>query len=102
MPRAFAALDRRTSLDGSAKDFAKVRCSCGKKGFRNVGIFPSMLFRVSRIAPTMLLAMFNVLDINLGLTFYVHGSFRNNSYQRACNLRDERSESISTGAVYDV
>lgn len=102
VPKAFAALDRRTSLEGSAKDLAKVRCSCGKKGFRNVGIFPSMLFSVSRIAPSMQLAMLNVLDINPLLTFHLHGSFGNNSYQRACNLSDKRSEGIGTSAIDDV
>jgi hypothetical protein len=50
VPRHFAALDRNTSLDVSAKDFAKVRCSCGKNGLRNVGIFSNKLLRVSKIA----------------------------------------------------
>lgn len=52
VPSAFAALDRRTSLEVSAKDLANVRWSCGRKGFRRVGIFSKRLFRVSKIAAT--------------------------------------------------
>lgn len=59
VPNALAALVRRTSLDVSAKDFAKVRCSCGKNGFKNVGIFSSRLFRVRRIAAIPGLALVN-------------------------------------------
>ena len=50
VPKAFAARERRTSLPVSANDFAKVRCNCGKKGFRNSGIFSSRLFNVNKIA----------------------------------------------------
>ena len=50
VPRAFAALDLRTSLVVSARDLAKVRCNCGRKGLRKRGIFSSRLFRVSSIA----------------------------------------------------
>lgn len=50
VPKAFAARDRKTSLVGSARDLANVRCNWGRNGFRNVGIFPRRLFSVSRIA----------------------------------------------------
>ena len=50
VPSALAALDRNTSLVGSANDFANVLCSCGRNGFKNVGIFSSILFNVKRIA----------------------------------------------------
>lgn len=56
VPNALAALVRRTSLEVSAKDFANVRCSCGKNGFKNVGIFSSRLFSVRRIAAAPRLA----------------------------------------------
>ena len=51
VPSALAALDRKSSLVVSAKDFANVLCNCGRKGFRKVGIFSSRLFNVRRIAP---------------------------------------------------
>jgi hypothetical protein len=50
VPRHLAALVRNTSLEVSAKDFAKVRCSCGRNGLRKVGIFSNKLLRVSRMA----------------------------------------------------
>ena len=50
VPRALAALDLRTSLVVSARDFANIRCSCGRNGLRARGIFSSRLFRVSSIA----------------------------------------------------
>lgn len=53
VPKAFAALDLRTSLEGSAKDLANVRCSWGKNGFKKVGSLLSMLFSVRRIAPKL-------------------------------------------------
>ena len=51
VPSAWAARDRKTSLEGSANDLAKVRCSWGRNGLRNRGIFSSKLFKVSKIAP---------------------------------------------------
>ena len=50
VPRALAALDLSISLEGSAKAFANVLCSWGKKGFKNVGIFSRRLFSVNKIA----------------------------------------------------
>ena len=50
VPSALAALDLKVSLEGSASDFANVRCSCGRKGFSAAGIFSSKLFSVRRIA----------------------------------------------------
>lgn len=50
VPNALAALERTISLDVSANDFANVRCSCGRKGLRNVGIFSKRLLRVRRTA----------------------------------------------------
>lgn len=50
VPSAFEARTLMTSLEESANDFAKVRCSCGRNGFKNVGIFSSKLFRVNKIA----------------------------------------------------
>jgi hypothetical protein len=50
VPRALAALLRKTSLEGSARDLANVRWSCGKKGLRKSGIFSSKLLRVSKMA----------------------------------------------------
>ena len=51
MPKALAALDLRSSLVESAKDLAKVRCSCGRNGLRKMGIFSSRLLSASNIAP---------------------------------------------------
>lgn len=50
VPKALAARALRTSLEVSAKHFAKVRCSCGKNGFKKVGIFSRRLLRARRIA----------------------------------------------------
>ncbi len=47
---SLAARLRRSSLEVSASDLAKVRWSCGRNGFRAVGIFSSRLLRVRRIA----------------------------------------------------
>ena len=52
VPKAFAARALRTSLVVSARDFANVRCNCGKKGFKNVGIFSRRLFSVNNMAAT--------------------------------------------------
>ena len=51
VPRAFAALDRRSSLAASARDLAKVRWSCGRNGLRKSGIFSNRLLSASKIAP---------------------------------------------------
>ena len=51
VPNAFAALDRNVSLVVSANDLAKVRCSCGRNGFKEAGIFSSKLLSVKRMAP---------------------------------------------------
>jgi hypothetical protein len=50
VPSAFAARVLKTSLEVSANDLANVRCSCGKKGLRNVGIFSRRLFKVNKTA----------------------------------------------------
>ena len=52
VPNAFAARVLNRSLDVSAKDFAKVRCNCGKNGFKYVGIFCNSELSVSKIAAT--------------------------------------------------
>lgn len=53
VPSAFAALDRNSSLVVSARDLANVLCSCGRKGFKDRGIFSSKLLSVSKMAPPL-------------------------------------------------
>lgn len=51
IPKPLAALFRDTSLEVSASPLANVRCSCGKNGFTNRGIFSRSLFRAKKTAP---------------------------------------------------
>lgn len=90
VPRAFAARVRSSSLDGSASDLAKVRCSCGRKGFKNVGIFSSRLFKVSRIAAARSTLAEYITVGEIVVTFDVHGTLRNNSNQWSGYLGHER------------
>ena len=72
VPSALAALVRKTSLEVSAKDFANVRCSCGKNGFKKVGIFSSRLFNVRRIAAVPKLALLQREGKTRKPTFDIH------------------------------
>lgn len=72
VPSAFAALERNTSLEVSARDLANVRWSCGRNGLRNVGIFSSRLFNVSRIAAAVCQSIVSPLSLRASVTFHIH------------------------------
>ncbi len=76
VPRALAARLRSSSLDVSASDLAKVRCNCGRNGFRSVGIFSKRLFRVNRMAALSSSACYTILGRVKHLTFNIHGPLR--------------------------
>ena len=89
VPNALAALVRKVSLEVSARDLANVRCSCGRNGFKNVGIFSSRLFSVRRIAAIPRLGARQRQSGDRILTFDIHRAFGHDTNEWTGDLRDE-------------